>query len=264
MPELPDVELFKRYFDATALHQTIETVEVRDEILLEDCSVQSLEEALVGQSFAGTKRHGKHLFVAVEAGGWLVLHFGMTGDLKYFKKPDKEPDYSQLLIGYANDYYLAYISMRKLGRVQLTETIDSFLQENQVGPDALASDFTLVDFKEIMVETRSMVKSALMDQKRMAGIGNVYSDEILFQAGLHPKTKANELDEEALKDLFRTMKEVLETAIDHRADPEQFPDNWLTPHRDEEDPCPKCGGEIARIKVSSRSAYYCPACQKQM
>jgi formamidopyrimidine-DNA glycosylase len=264
MPELPDVELFKRYFDATALHQTIETVEIRNDIILKDCSIQTLESALVGQTFAGTERHGKYLFVEVKDSNWLVLHFGMTGDLKYFKKPDKEPDYSQLLIGFSNDYHLAYILPRKLGRVRLTEAVGPFLERNRIGPDALKSDFTVADFQEIMAGTRSMVKSALMDQKKMAGIGNVYADEILFQASLHPKTKANDLDEEALEDLFKTMKDVLETAIEHRADPGQFPDSWLTPHRNEQATCPRCGTDIEQIKASGRSTYYCPTCQKQM
>jgi formamidopyrimidine-DNA glycosylase len=106
-----------------------------------------------------------------------------------------------------------------------------------------------------------MIKSALMDQSLMAGIGNVYSDEILFQVGLHPRAPVKELGEGEREELYRTVTEVLETAIDRQAKPEEFPAGYLTPHRHDGGKCPQCGGEVQRVKVAGRGAYYCPCRQ---
>jgi formamidopyrimidine-DNA glycosylase len=103
-----------------------------------------------------------------------------------------------------------------------------------------------------------MIKTTLMDQSIMAGIGNVYSDEILFQAGIYPRRKINELDENEIETLFHTMKDVLKTAIEHQANPDQFPEDYITAHRHEGGHCPKCGATLEKVQVGSRHAYYCP------
>lgn len=263
MPELPDLEVFKQYFDATALHQRIESVAIQDDIILEGISGRRLKAVLSGNSFNSTRRHGKYLFTEL-GDNWLAWHFGMTGSLKYFKDDADEPEYVPLLITFGNGYHLAYIMARKLGQLELIDSIDTFLEAQELGQDALAPSFDLAAFKQAISGRRSMAKTTLMNQEIMAGIGNVYSDEILFQAGIHPKTKINALAEEALDHLFHTMKRVLQTAIDdYRADPAQFPASWLTPHRTDGDPCPNGEGQIKQIKVSGRSAYYCPACQSE-
>jgi formamidopyrimidine-DNA glycosylase len=261
MPELPDVETFRRYLDATSLHQEIEKVEVRSRQILEGVSAQELKDGLEGRTFESTRRHGKYLFVELDDANWLVLHFGMTGHLKYFKDMEKDPPYDRLLITFANGYHLAYDAQRKLGEVALTEDVEEFIEEKGWGPDALKSSFDLAAFKEALAGRRGMAKSTLMNQHIVAGIGNVYSDEILFQMGIHPRTKVNQLDGETLEELFHTMKEVLQKAIDRQADADQFPDDYITPHRYDDGECPRCGGEIERVKVSGRSAYYCPDCQ---
>lgn len=260
MPELPDVEVFGQYFDATSLHQEIAEVEVHSRQVLEDVSAQELETALRGRTFESTRRHGKWLFVELDDGNWLVLHFGMTGFLKYFKDEGNEPAHSRLLIQFSNGYHLAYDSQRKLGEIDLIEDVEHFISEHDLGPDALG--LKLDEFREILADRRGMIKSALMDQSLMAGIGNVYSDEILFQAGIHPRATVSQLDEGTLETLFRRMKQVLHTAIECRADPAQFPDSYITLHRHRDGKCPKCGGEIEQVKVSGRTAYSCPECQK--
>ena len=92
-------------------------------------------------------------------------------------------------------------------------------------------------------------------------IGNVYSDEILFQAGIHPRTPVSELEIVQLRKIFRQLGQVLETSIENQADPDQFPDHYLTPRRDIPGSCPRCGGKLEKAAVSGRGAYYCPACQ---
>ena len=271
MPELPDVETMRRYLQATSLHQEITHMEVHDAdvVPVEDASqeaaLQELKEELVGCSFNSTRRHGKWMFVALDddRDSFLVLHFGMTGGLRYFKNMEEEPEYDRVLFHFDNDYQLAYISLRKLGEVKVIDDVEQLIAEKGLGPDALDADFDLAAFKDAVEDRRAMVKSILMDQGTIAGIGNVYSDEILFHAGIHPRTKINNLEEETLKELFYTMKDVLQKAIEYQAEPEQFPESFITRHRHEGGRCPICGAELQRVKVSSRSAYYCPNRQRK-
>lgn len=256
MPELPDVEHFRQYLEATALHQEIEDVDVRSQQILE-ADAQELREGLEGHSFEGTRRHGKHLFVRLDNERWLELHFGMSGNLAYFKDMAKEPEYDRLLFTFTNGYHLAYTAPRKLGEVDLVDDIGAFAEAHDLGPDVYADTFDLETFKSLLANRRGMIKSALMDQSLMAGIGNVYSDEILFQVGIHPRTKVQALSEEQLERIYDEMQKVLKVAIDHRADPSTFPDGWLTPHRGEDGTCARCGGPLKRVKVSGRTAYYC-------
>jgi len=115
--------------------------------------------------------------------------------------------------------------------------------------------------KEAMRGTRSNIKSALMSQERIAGIGNIYSDEILFQARLYPKAKANQLNDRILERLFTGINEVLNTAIESQADPGKLPRHYLIPQRGKGGKCPVCNGEITAMKISGRTAYFCPTCQ---
>jgi formamidopyrimidine-DNA glycosylase len=256
MPELPDVEVFKRYLDSTGLHQKIEQVELRDKKILGKASANSISKTLQGRRFESTRRHGKHLFVELGDDGWLVLHFGMTGFLQYFKGQEEDPRYHVLVVSFDNGYHLAYCSRRKLGTVDLTDDPDTFIDQEKLGPDALTLDFDR--FEQLLKGRRGSIKSLLMNQGAMAGVGNIYSDEILFQAEIHPKTAVNELNDAQRRKLFAKLKEVLDTAIDCKADPENLPHDYLLPHRSEGEPCPHCDQPLAQIRFSGRTAYYCP------
>jgi formamidopyrimidine-DNA glycosylase len=144
--------------------------------------------------------------------------------------------------------------------MRLLEDVDAFIHEKDLGPDALSVSFE--DFRDIIGGKHAMIKSTLMRQDTLAGIGNVYSDEILFQAGVHPRKKIDELDQGQLRNIYDKMMQILHTVIEHDAEPDQFPDDYLTPHRDEGVACPRCGGKVEKVDVSGRSGYYCPACQK--
>jgi formamidopyrimidine-DNA glycosylase len=260
MPELPDVAVFKLYLDATSLHKKIEWAQVTDERVLESISKNELIGVLKNKAFRSTSRHGKYLFVDLDdSGSWLVLHFGMTGFLKYFKDIDKKPSHARLLVGFSNGYHLAYDCQRMLGQVSLTSDVGEFIRASDLGVDAL--DIHLETFMDVLGTTTATMKAALMNQNLLAGIGNVYSDEILFQAEIDPRAKANSLREEQLKRVFEEMHDVLETAIQCRADPEKMPESYFLPQRHSEGTCPRCEGEIAKKKISGRSAYFCPNCQ---
>jgi formamidopyrimidine-DNA glycosylase len=261
VPELPDVEVFKQYLNATALHKKIVQTEARSRKVLEEVSIKRLESDLRSRRFVSTHRHGKFLFVRMDDEQWLVLHFGMTGFLKYFKDMDKDSPHDCLLVTFDNGYHLAYDCQRMFGEVHLIDDVDAFIESRDLGIDALDPDFDLQAFKESVSAKRGSIKSALMNQSAVAGIGNVYSDEILFQAGIHPKTTPSRLNEASLKSLFGHMKDVLQTAIHCRADPERFPKSFITPHRGKEGACPRCEGALESETISGRTSYYCPKCQ---
>jgi formamidopyrimidine-DNA glycosylase len=254
----------RRYLQSTALHQEIADVEVRSVRLIEHSSTERLKEALTGRSFEAARRHGKYLFAGLDDGSWLILHFGMTGGLTYFKDLDDDPDYDRLLITFANGYHLAYESQRKLGEIEVIEDVEAFVEEKDLGPDVLSPEFDLEAFKEKLSGRRGMIKPALMDQQLMSGIGNVYSDEILFQVGVHPRTQVSALSEETVEALFHALEAVLKTAIDRQAKPGDFPEHYITAHRHPDGECPRCGGTVERVKVSGRTAYYCPQRQKKV
>jgi formamidopyrimidine-DNA glycosylase len=185
------------------------------------------------------------------------MHFGMSGHLNYFKDMDDEPEYDQVLFSFENGYHLAYVAPRKLGEIRLLDRVQPFIEEKDLGPDVMAEDFETATLRALFADRRGMVKSALMDQSLMAGIGNVYSDEILFQVGLHPRTKVKALSKKDVERLYDTMQEVLQTAIDRQADPDDYPEGYLTPHRGPDGACPCCGEPLVRVKVAGRSAYVC-------
>jgi formamidopyrimidine-DNA glycosylase len=181
----------------------------------------------------------------------------MTGFLKYFKKEKKSPPHGRVFFHFANGYTLAYDSQRKLGKVDIVGDPEAVIREKALGPDPVNSDFDLSDFRERASRKNGSVKSFLMDQQVMAGVGNIYSDETLFHAGIHPKVAVRKLDDETVKNLYQSMLKVLETAIRCLVDANAFPHDYLLPHREEGKPCPRCSGTIRKTTVSGRSSYYC-------
>jgi formamidopyrimidine-DNA glycosylase len=172
---------------------------------------------------------------------------------------DKDPQHDRLLVSFDNGFHLAYVCQRKFGTVGLTDGMEAFIEEKKLGPDDLSLD--LDGFRQALQGKRGMVKSFLMNQKYLAGIGNVYSDEILFQSGLHPESQVNEFMAKTVKRLFAALQEVLQKAIEAQADPDRMPDSFMLPRRHRDGTCPRCQGDLKKMKVAGRSAYFCPGCQ---
>lgn len=262
MPELPDVEVFKRYVDSTSLHQEVQRVRVLEPDLLKGVSAQALGQHLKGKRFTGTHRHGKFLFIRADEDGWLLMHFGMTGKLEYGHWHGEPPKYTGAMIEFEDQAGLAYVAPRKLGRIGWTDDPDAFARDQDLGPNADA--LSLSQFRELADGRKGAVKAWLMDQTAMAGIGNVYSDEILFRAGIHPGSQVRNLDKDRIAHLHRAMGQVLAQAIKAQADPEKMPKSFLLPNRKEGAPCPGCGGKLERTTAAGRSSYYCPKCQPKV
>ena len=261
MPELPDVETFKRYLDATSLHQRINNVDVRSAFVLKRISGAELSRKLKGRRFESSRRHGKHLLVRINGQVWLRLHFGMTGFLSYLKDAEKTSLHARVIFVFANGYRLAFDDQRKFGEVGLVEDVDAFLKKRQLGPDAL--DVDLAQFKKMLAKHRGSVKAALMNQRLIAGIGNIYADEILFRARVHPATRISALEEKLVAKLFRAMRHVLEKAIASQAEAARMPKSWLLLHRRKGGRCPRCGRELQSSSIGGRTAWFCAHCQKR-
>jgi formamidopyrimidine-DNA glycosylase len=260
MPELPDVETFKRYLDATSLHQVIRSARVLREGILQDVTRQRLQRALHGRRLCGGHRHGKYLSVRLDDDARLVLHFGMTGFLRYWEDEAPPPRHARMVLRFDNGHRLAYDCRRMLGKVRLVEDFARFVAERGLGADALRVDRAAFD--EGLRGRRGAIKSTLMNQSFVAGLGNVYSDEILFQARIHPRTRPVDLTAAARGEVFRDMRRVLRKAIEVQADPQRMPRSWLLPQRRPGAACPRCSGTLEHTVVGGRTAYFCPACQR--
>jgi formamidopyrimidine-DNA glycosylase len=261
MPELPEVETFKRYLDSRSLHQRITGVEVRDAYVLKHVSARELARRLKGRRFENSHRHGKHLFVRADDELWLRLHFGMTGSLEYLKRDEQTPKTARVLFNFANNGRLAFDDQRKFGEIELIEDVDEFLQTRRLGPDALRIDVS--QFKAIVGKHGGAVKAILLNQQLIAGIGNLYADEILFRARMHPATEAASLSDKDLTRLFRATRCVLERAIALKTDFNRLPKSWLLTHRGKRGRCPRCCRTLRSATIGGRTSWFCAHCQKR-
>lgn len=268
MPELPEVETYRRYFEATSLHQVIEAIEVEDPKLL-TTDYATLTEALIGACFVQTQRVGKNLFVTTNQGSILRFHFGMTGDLEYYHSSIPRPRHARIVFIFRSGFNLGFICPRKFERIGLVEDILTFLKEKKIAPDALT--ISLEQLSHNIRQKKSMIKPTLLDQSTVAGIGNWIVDDVLFQAKIHPERLSQSLSNEEIERIFFATKLVLETAIEHEANYGMFPKSFLI-HAREWAPSPyeealrhklcPCGRvEIQQSQVGGRTTYFCPLCQ---
>jgi formamidopyrimidine-DNA glycosylase len=262
MPELPEVETFKRYLERTSLHQQITGLEVRDAYVLKRVSARQLTRRLKGRRFENSHRHGKHLLVRAGDELWLRLHFGMTGSLKYLKRDEQPPKTARVIFCFADNCRFAFADQRKFGEIELIQGVNEFLQRRGPGPDALEISFS--QFKAIVRKHRGAVKAILVNQKLIAGIGNLYADEILFRARMHPATQAASLSEKDLRPLFRATRYVLEKAIALKTDFNRLPKSWLLPLRGNGGKCPRCGRKLKSATIGGRTSCFCPNRQKRI
>lgn len=253
MPELSDVEGFKRYANRHVRGARVESVHVSDEQVLEGTTPQGLGRALHGRTLLDHRRRGKWLLGATD-GPTVLFNFGMTGYLRFSSRPDQQEEHDRVRFGLDRGH-LTYGSQRKLGRVALV-TQGSAIEEvtGDLGPDA--DEVGVQELAELLRDRRGHLKSTLMNQSAIAGLGNELSDEILWRARLHPDRRAGDLSDEELHDLHGAMSEVLAESKRHGRIPEG--PGWLESVRGESDPrCPRCGAPVDVITSAGRTAYVC-------
>ena len=148
MPELPEVASFRRYFEKVAIGRQIAFAQVKNPKILRGISPADFEKQLLGNRFKSTRQHGKYLFAGLDAGKWLVMHFGMTGFLEYMEDSGREPAYSRLLIGFTDGGTLAYVNQRMLGWVGVCPSTEEIIDARKLGPSALDSRDSTLKFSE--------------------------------------------------------------------------------------------------------------------
>ncbi len=269
MPELPEVEIYRRYFEAVALDRPLAGLEVEDQRQLK-VSVADLQKALRGTEFVGTERIGKYLFAVTARGPVLVIHFGMTGGLHYYARPADAPRFNRLVLVFAGGERLAITDPRKFARLDLAASVVAYQQRKRLSDDA--RHVTPEALAPRLQHRKAPIKAVLLDQKVAAGIGNWIADEVLFQARIHPATRAHTLNQDQITALAKAIRDVLETAIRHEAIYTQFPDRYLIRNRWEQPEdrtpdsqavlrCPRCAQPLVRATVAGRTTFWCTTCQ---
>jgi formamidopyrimidine-DNA glycosylase len=253
MPELPEVEHDRRVLAEQAAGRLIERTVTTDPGILRNASPTALDRALRGRRFEEPERHGKWL-LAWTTGPAVLIHFGMTGDLIPADGPEGRHRHDRVIFELDRGE-LRYRNMRKLGGVWLAhDREEAAAILGPLGPDALTLDRR--GFRALLARRRGRVKAALMDQRLLAGIGNLLADEALWRAGLHPARRIEDLGPEERDRLFDAIRAVLRTSVERF---DHLPSGWLIHVRGRpEAACPRCGTLLGRTLVGGRTTYFCP------
>jgi len=274
MPELPEVETIRRDLLGHVVGRTITGVRVAagaERVIRGD---DSFVRRLAGRRIDGLSRRGKYLLFRLDSEErplFLAVHLRMTGSLLYRRSGDPPDAYVRAVIALDDGSELRYADLRKLGQMWLVDSSEEAV--GRLGPEPLDAAFTVAKLRETLVGRRAPIKSVLLDQRAIAGIGNIYADEALFAARIHPLRPASSLSEAEVKRLYRAIRRVLNDALGNRGS--SFRDYVDAAGREGRhqlrvkvfrrtgQPCYVCGAEIARIKVGGRSTHFCPHCQPE-
>jgi formamidopyrimidine-DNA glycosylase len=258
VPELPDVEAYRRFLHRHAAGRTVRRVVVTDEGILRNVSADTLDRALRGHRFESPIRHGKWL-IAPTTGPSVLLHFGMTGDLGWGEHHTGRHRHDRVIFELDRGE-LRYRNMRKLGGLWMAhDDREARLATGELGPDAL--DVDLRRFRSLIASRRGTIKPFLMNQRAMAGVGNLIADEVLWQARIHPARLIASLSEDEVRRLHGKLRHVLRTAVE-RYDYVPALRGWLSHVRGRPGArCPRCRTPLDRSVVGGRTTYSCPRCQ---
>lgn len=258
MPELPDVEAVIGRIREKVVGQRITCVSVLDERL---AAAEPGLGSLSGRTVVALGRRGKYILVSLDDGRTVAIHLRMTGNLIVCNRAEAVHRHTRLVIGLDDGGELRMVDQRRLGTVQIARDLKSGSIPGliRMGPEPLTEEFTLERFRVRLGRRRGMVKSALLDQSLVAGIGNVYGDEILFQSGIRPDARVEDLGESRIETLYDKIRSLLQTACEHYADLHGRKD-WFMYGRSR-GYCVRCGGGLDRRKIQGRYSWFCPRCQ---
>jgi formamidopyrimidine-DNA glycosylase len=259
VPELPDVEGFRRYLARHAQGRRITRVEVPDAVIVRNRTPQALGRTLKGARFAAPRRHGKWLIAPV-GDVELLLHFGMTGELRWAGDDEGRGPHDRAIF-VCEGGELRYENMRRFGGLWLAA--DDGERERVTGPlGPDAADIGRDEFEALLLKRRGAVKSALMDQRLLAGVGNLLSDEVLWRARIHPATPVRNLTPRRRRALYDALRAAVGESSRYGRVPHG--ERWLTRVRDDRDGrCPRCGTRLRRATIAGRTAVWCPRCQRR-
>jgi formamidopyrimidine-DNA glycosylase len=268
MPELPEVETIKNELLPHVLGRTIQSVDVYWDKMVKQPSAKEFRSQIIGQKITGLSRRGKYLFFHLSGGAVLVMHMKMTGSLLVNPTDTR---FTRAVLHLDNGTAVHFWDPRKFGKMWLDKDTKAVL--SQLGPEPLDDDFTMKVLGNILAKRRAPIKAVLLDQSIIAGIGNMYADEALFEAKIHPTKPANNLSAVEIKRLYLAIQLVLRKALEKKgASVRNYirPDGTPGTAHDEFSvahgvgkTCPRCGTPIKRIVVRGRGTYICPKCQPE-
>jgi len=267
MPELPDLVYLQKRLSPLLENQRITEVKVSEPIVVRMLLPGDFSTALVDRVFGEVRRHGPFLILSLDENRELIIHPMLAGRFKISDKQEKVGASVCVSLTLSNDKIFHYLDDKKMGKVYLTASgeyqhIPRFLNQ---GIDLLSDKFTLDYFREKLKKSRKQVRVLIMDQTVISAIGNAYADEILFCAGIHPKTFCYQLDDATIEKLHRCIVEVMRWGISEveKAAPaleDKYRDHVRVRNRKDQ-PCPNCGTKIRRAGVLGYDTFFCPNCQ---
>jgi len=273
MPELPEVETVRRALAPVLEGRRFADVQIVDARLTRPLDPDEVARELRDETVSLVDRRGKYLIVRFESGRALLIHLRMTGSLRHAPSGELPVDpYRRAVITLDNAADVAYRDVRRFGTWLLLEPdeVESYV-DGRVGHEPLGDAYKAKHLAEKLATRKAPVKAVILDQRTVAGVGNIYADESLWRARIHPLTPANELDADRVKALHRAIRKALELGIERQGSTLR---DYRTPDggsggmqhefkvygRDGE-PCGRCGTPIDKIRVGGRGTWYCPACQ---
>lgn len=272
MPEMPEVETIRRSLTDNVVNKKIESVSVFLDRLIKHPDAEQFVETITGKTIIALNRTGKYLRFVLSDDTELVVHLRMTGQLLY---SDSELDvkYARLIMFFTDGSKLVYADLRTLGALYAIKKDELGLIKglDSMGPEPLSAEFTAEYLKKTLNKKRVKMKSFLLNQSYIGGLGNIYADEALFLAGIHPERLANSVKEEEVKKLYDAINKVIQDGIndggttfsdyrDGNGEKGSHQDNLFVYQREDE-PCKTCGAKIERVVVGGRSSHFCPKCQ---
>jgi formamidopyrimidine-DNA glycosylase len=272
MPELPEVETIRRNLAPHVEARVLQRLEVLDERWSRPLAGDELAAAVRGRTVERLSRRGKYLVWELEDEAYLLMHLRMTGTL--LLDPPGAPPYTRAWLR-LGDHDVAFSDPRRFGTGELAlgpEARDAFFAA-RLGLEPLDGEFTARHLHSLAKTSRAPIKAFLLDQKRVAGVGNIYADEALFRARIHPLRPVGTLRKAQLEALRDAVVESLEAGIDARGASiddfrhtdgarGSFQDRFLV-HRREGEPCPRCGATVVKLRAAGRGTYVCPRCQRR-
>jgi formamidopyrimidine-DNA glycosylase len=263
VPELPEVEVKRKLIDATSLGKKIEKVDALKSRVLKNVTPATLDRGLRGAKFVSTRRRAKFILVSTDKGGTLLMHFGMTGDAVSAGKCADAAKYWKVAFRFSGGSTLYYSDPRMFGRIALYDTQDEkkIPDVADLGPEPLDRAFTYKIFQGIARSHNTTIHQLLMDQSLIAGIGNIFSDEITYQAGVLPWRRTSDLSDAELRMIYDKTRWTLRKAVDLDADLDRKPGVFLIPHRGKGGECPH-GHPLKSMTIGGRTSWFCETDQK--
>ena len=269
MPELPEVETIKNELAPLVTGRRIKSVEFLWAKTLFSPSLDEFESRVKGRTIASLGRRGKYLIVRLDSGDSILVHLRMTGSFLVSREKKPPDSHIRAIIHLDDGSNMFFIDPRKFGKFQLVSGDE--WSRGKLGPEPLSDEFTTKVLAQLLSGKKAPIKAVLIEQELIAGIGNMYADEALYEARIHPLRMADSLSGEEIKRLHRAIRHVLKTAIESggasisdyfRPGGERGSahEGFKVAHRRGGE-CPVCGGPIARIVVRQRGTYFCPGCQ---